>query len=256
MRLPNKKVWLKVIGCLFLCFSELDYEIASSERHPDMVTTALQGLFRQSCYGQCALQAFIVYMLLQHSLAAADTSITTNADIQAFENARWQCYDACCSLLAYEDVNSFQQCLLQCFLLKKRLRYMSVASLLREAQTDSCKDKDLHFQFERQTERMQFFIPQKRRWGNTIAPCISTHCTGLSGPSRVECIVNRCNGNRSRWTETWLEFVEPDSYRVLCAVLNIDLCYWILSLILTKDLRNEDELLMKEYLLSCQLSQC
>ena len=132
------------------------------------------------------------------SLAAADTSVPTSPELQAFESARWQCYDACCSLLAYEDTNSFQQCLLQCFLLKKQLRYMSVAELLREAQTESCKDKDMQFQFERQTERMRFVIPQKRRWGNTIAPCISTHCTGLRGSSRVECIVNRCNGNGAR----------------------------------------------------------
>lgn len=162
-------------------------------RQPDALDSALQGL-RQCCASHSVLQSLILYMLLQQSLASMDTSVPASPDI-AITSERWHCYGVCCSLLTYSDVNTFQECLLQCFLLNKQLSHSSIASLLKQAQLESCKERDMQFQFERQTERMRFVIPRKRRWGNTIAPCITTHCTGLTGSSRMECIVNQCNVN-------------------------------------------------------------
>lgn len=66
--------------------------------------------------------------------------------------------------------------------------------------TPPCEDEGWDLKYEKRTEYKKFMVPSplkaKRRWGNTIGPCISAHCSGLDGASRLDCIVNMCNRSR------------------------------------------------------------
>ena len=63
------------------------------------------------------------------------------------------------------------------------------------AYSDRC-DRYVSVQYEHQVDKMRVLIPQKRRWGSTIGSCITAHCKGVEGLSRVDCITKYCHRTR------------------------------------------------------------
>ena len=156
----------------------------------------MRDLFRRDSQRRLALRVCLLYTLLQMVVlpgGALASPQTSNVSRFTLECAR-QC--ARSDLHIYRD--DILRCILDCCLVSRNLlqnrKELFLSDHLADDEHDhsSCRD---HFrvQYERETERMRVLIPQKRRWGNTIAPCISSHCHGLSGERRMRCILQRCN---------------------------------------------------------------
>lgn len=148
---------------------------------------------RECCHGNCAAQTLIVCLLVQSLIPGVCSNSTAN-----------QCAQLCSDFFSTFDLIGHRSCVLRCCMNEESERERNLDQLPQSWRTivqavigdhNTCRN-NVRVQYEKQTERMRFVIPQKRRWGNTIGPCISSQCGGLGGENRLVCILHKCNGHR------------------------------------------------------------
>lgn len=142
----------------------------------------------------CVVETLMVYMLLLQTTAEARSQSASKHLTKQI--SKQPCAQSCNQYLVILNYPGYKQCVLQCCVLTKTLDDNPLTKLLSQIyKRHHCPD-NVQVHYERQTEKVNILIPQKRRWGNTIAPCINAYCNRFVGASRLECIMDRCNASR------------------------------------------------------------
>ena len=141
--------------------------------------------FCSGCSGNCAAKTLIMCLLLQSLVPEVYSN-----------HVMRQCSHNCSRHYSPFDLLGHRTCLMSCCTQKEyeRRRYLlQLPPSFRPLRDyDTCRSS-VHNHIGEQKRRLKYQERQKRRWGNTIGPCISTHCGGLGGENRVICILHKCN---------------------------------------------------------------
>ena len=177
---------------VFICRHLLSLEVWGAMPSSQSLVAVLDRL-RVSYRAHCLVQTFLLYVIL-HSVMTHSASRTSRPQRRA------TCIGRCVLLSLQYPSTDLRTCRVNCQPYQEEFvdcnRTTRILDVLGHIHpTIPCRQY-WKLKYKRETEHMQVLLPEKRRWGNTIAPCISAHCTGLSGRLRVQCIVSMCNRSR------------------------------------------------------------
>ena len=102
------------------------------------------------------------------------------------------CIVACCLEGNFDDTSRNRELLEEKRTLQEEqlLNQRNIRTTPQEARSERA-----HKLFSLKTLQKRSHNLQKRRWGNTVLPCITSRCGGLAGDRRISCIIEKCNRN-------------------------------------------------------------